>query len=508
MVDSQPRQQSSKQWLLFLSIFIVATCGLIYELVAGTLASYLLGDSVTQFSTIIGTYLFAMGIGSWLSRYFKGNLLTWFVTIELMVGVVGGSSAAILFLAFNHIQYFGILLYSLVILTGILVGLELPLLMRILQNRIEFSDLVSKMFTFDYIGALFASLLFPLLLVPHLGLMRTAFFFGVANVVIAYLIATRFRNELTRFNRITIAAFGCLILLLLGFIFSEKLTSWAETQAYQDKIILSVSSPYQRIVVTRNSKDTRLFLNGNLQFSSRDEYRYHEALVHPAFCSGPVPKHVLILGGGDGLAAREVLKYQQVEDITLVDLDARLTQLFTNNKLLTKLNNESLKSPKVKVINSDAFIWTRDQSSRYDIIIIDFPDPSNYSLGKLYTTGFYRQISNILTENGVVVVQSTSPYVARKSFWIIDSTIKSAGFQTKPYHCFVPSFGEWGFVLASKSDLQFKNPLPSGLKFLAPSDLPALFEFQQDLGPLPSAVNTLNNQVLVNTFEAEWAEYL
>lgn len=497
----------SFQWLLLISVFIVATCGLIYELVAGTLASYLLGDSVTQFSTIIGTYLFAMGIGSYLSRFLNNNLLTWFITIELLVGMVGGFSAGILFILFEQVVYFRLILYSLVIATGILVGLELPLLMRILKDRVEFSDLVSKIFTFDYIGALFASLLFPLILIPYLGLLRTSFFFGFLNVVVAWIVASRLKREIKNYPSLKWSAIFCLLLLGIGFAFSDKLTEFSESLTYPDKIVYTKSSPYQRIVITKSAIDWRLFLNGNLQFSSADEYRYHEALIHPGLSSIAHPQKVLVLGGGDGMAVREILKYPSIDSILLVDLDEAVTKLFRSNASLMKLNSSALHSPKLKIINQDAFVWIRQQQRTFDFIVIDFPDPSNYSLGKLYSTTFYREVKKILAPNGKLVIQSTSPFVARKSFWIINQTLEREGFVTEPYHCFVPSFGEWGFVLASNDRIRHDAKLPADLKFLSSETLHQLFVFPPDMARLESPYNTLNNQVLVNTFEKEWADY-
>jgi spermidine synthase len=301
-------KKGSFHLLLLMAVFVVATCGLIYELIAGTLASYLLGDSVTQFSTIIGTYLFAMGIGSYLSRYLKTNLLLWFIRVELLVGMIGGFSAVFLFLLFEQVIYFRVLLYFFVVLTGTLVGLEIPILMRVLKDRIEFDELVSRIFTFDYLGALFASLLFPLLFIPYFGLLRTSFFFGLLNVVVAWIVAKRFKEEIKGYFMVKIVAIVCLVALLGGFALSDKLTSVSETLTYPDKIVYAKSSPYQRIVLTRGAQDWRLFLNGNLQFSSADEYRYHEALVHPGLSQLKRAKNVLVLGGGDGMAVREILK--------------------------------------------------------------------------------------------------------------------------------------------------------------------------------------------------------
>lgn len=493
--------------LLFLSVFVVATCGLIYELVAGTLASYLLGDSVTQFSTIIGTYLFAMGVGSWFSKFLKGNLLSWFVRIEILVGLVGGCSAAALFMLFEQVIFFRVILYAQVMVTGILVGLELPLLMRILKDRLEFTELVSRIFTFDYIGALFASLLFPLLFIPYLGLLRTSFFFGMLNIAVALIVLHRFREELTGRRQLLIAAWVCLILMIGGVFASEKLTAFSESLTYHDTIIYSKSSPYQRIVLTRNRNDLRLYLNGNLQFSSSDEYRYHEALIHPGLSRVKDPKNVLILGGGDGFAAREILKYKPVQSIDLVDLDEAVTNLFTNSDALTNLNEKALSAKQLHIHNQDAFQWLRDSEKQFDFVAVDFPDPSNYSLGKLYTLAFYRELHQHLNDKGVIVIQATSPFVAKQSFWIINQTLRTAGFNTIPYHCHVPSFGEWGYILAFKNELAQSGPMPSGLKFISTNSWTALTEFPLDMQVKDSPHNTLNNQVLVNTFEREWAAY-
>jgi spermidine synthase len=493
--------------LLLIAAFVVATCGLIYELVAGTLASYLLGDSVTQFSTIIGTYLFSMGIGSYFSKYFKGNLIAWFIRIEILVGLVGGFSSTILYVLFEQLPYFRFVLYLLVSLTGILVGLEIPLLMRILKDRLEFKDLVSQVFTVDYIGALLASIIFPMVLIPYLGILRTALLFGMLNVLVAGYLCFYFKKEIFPSIYLKIYSAIALIVLATGFVLANRIIHFSEVQAYQDTILYAKSSPYQRIILTKSATDMRLYLNGNLQFSSLDEYRYHESLVHPGLASLPSAKRVLILGGGDGLALREVLKYPQLEQITLVDLDPAMTDLFRSNSILVKLNNASLLSPKVKVINQDAFTWLHDSKEKFDFVVIDFPDPSNYSIGKLYTNSFYKSLSHVLQSNGLAVIQSTSPFVARKSFWIINETLKSTGFNTLPYHCYIPSFGEWGFVLISKEDFKPAQEYPSGLRFIGSDVFAQLTHFPPDMSAVTSEVNYLHNQALVNTFEKEWAAY-
>lgn len=494
--------------LLLASVFTIATCGLIYELIAGTLASYLLGDSVMQFSTVIGVYLFAMGVGSWLSRFVRRNLLRIFIQTEFLIAFFGGCSAAALFLLFPHVSSFRVALYGLILLIGTLVGLEIPLLLRILKDRLEFRDLVAKVFTFDYIGALLASLLFPLVLVPYLGLVRSSFLFGIINALVGLAAVHVLGREVPRAGWLRNTGLAVLAALGAGFAFSERLLAWSERENYVDTVVFAESTPYQRIVITRAHDDTRLYLNGNLQFSSRDEYRYHESLVHPALARLPHARRVLVLGGGDGLAAREVLRYPRIEHVTLVDLDPAMTRLFSTQALLTPLNASSLLSPKVTVVNADAFTWLGMNRETFDCIVADFPDPSNFSLGKLYTTAFFQRIRGALAAGGAFVVQCTSPYVARKSFWCIDGTLRSAGFQTEPYHALVPSFGEWGFILAAREPLTAPPRLPAGLRFLEEKNFAALFDFPPDMARLPTDVNRLNNQALVRYFEAEWAHYV
>jgi len=493
--------------LLLFSALVIASCGLVYELVAGTLASYLLGDSVTQFSTIIGTYLFAMGIGSWLSRYVRDALLDNFVRIEILVGLIGGWAAAILFLLFPHVAQFRIALYGVVGLVGVLVGLEIPILLRILQGQFELGELVARVLAADYVGALIASILFPLLLVPHIGLIRTGFLFGMLNIAVAWLLLVK-PSQLRHVGAHRFAAAFALVTLTVGLVYSERIMELSEQGQYPGQAIFAKSTPYQRIVVTREGDDVRLFLNGNLQFSSRDEYRYHEALVHPVLAEVPHPSRVLVLGGGDGLAVREILKYPGVESITLVDLDPAMTALFSQTGFLSQLNAGALRSPKVHVINADAFVWLQDVHEQFDAIVVDFPDPSNYSIGKLFSVTFYRRLAAVLAPNGWAVIQSTSPLVAPKAFWCVDKTLQAAGFVTAAYHALVPSFGEWGFVLAGHAPFETPANLPAGLRFLTPAVLQQMFSFPPDMQRVPTEVNRLDNQVLVRYFETEWGKYL
>jgi spermidine synthase len=493
--------------LLFLTVLVIATCGLIYELIVGTLASYLLGDSITQFSTVIGGYLFAMGIGSYLSRFVERGVAQRFVEIELGVALLGGLCAPFLFLTFTLTSLFHVVLYGTVLAIGTLVGLEIPLLLRILKDQVQFKDLVSQVLTFDYLGALAASVAFPLLLVPKLGLVRTSLLFGLLNALVGlwstWLLAPILGNPL----RLRVKAVALSVMLLVGLVLGDRLTTFYEDQLYADDVVHASSSPYQRIVVTRGKRGFSLFLNGNLQFASIDEYRYHESLVHPAMVRAGGVERVLILGGGDGLAAREVLRYPEVKSVTLVDLDPAITGLATNFKELAELNSQALKDSRVRVINTDAMQFIAEGDARYDVVIVDFPDPNNFALGKLYTTGFYKLLKKRLAPEGVAVIQSTSPLFARRSFWCVNTTLKAAGFWTEPYHTLVPSFGEWGYVLVAHEAAARRRPLPGDLRFLSEDTLELLTRFPTDMAPLPAEVNRLNNQVLVHYYEEEWRRW-
>ena len=499
--------------ILFLNVLVIATCGLIYELLAGTLASYVLGDSVTQFSIIIGIYLSALGAGAWVSRFVERELARRFVDVELAVAVLGGASAPLLFLSFAHLSYFHVVLYALVFLIGVLVGLEIPLLMRILKDHLDFKELVARVLAFDYAGALIASLLFPIFLVPKLGLVRTSLLFGLFNAGVA-LWATWFMRPLIGGSVTRLRTQACIVMALLAvaFVKADALTSLAEDAMFADDIVYTKTTHYQRIVVTRNRAGFQLFLNGNLQFSSADEYRYHEALVHPALVlsadGGRVVRRVLVLGGGDGLALREVLKYASVEEVVLVDLDPDMTELSRRFPPLARLNQNSFADPRVRVVNEDAMIWLERDAPPFDAAIVDFPDPNTYALGKLYTTRFYRLLKRRLAPDAAVSVQSTSPLFARNSFWCIVRTLEAAGFQVRPYYTAVPSFGVWGFALARRAPFEVPQRAPAvELKFLDDASLPAMFMLSADLGPVPVEVNRLDNQSLVRYYEAEWRRY-
>ena len=494
--------------ILVISVFFVASCGLAYELIAGALSSYLLGDSVLQFSTVIGCYLFAMGVGAHLSRYVRDDhVLSTFVEVELAIGLIGGVSAALLFLAFAWLAApFRALLYLLVFAIGALIGMEIPLVMRALHARqAHFADLVSRVLTFDYLGALAVALLFPMLLAPHLGLARSGFLFGMVNVAVGFWTIRSFGAAVRGARAKVLRAGVIFTILCAGFIGANRLVYWGERGMYGDEIVHAITTPYQRLVVTRWHDDLRLYINGNLQFSSRDEHRYHEALVHPALQSLPWARSVLVLGGGDGLALREILRYPNIKAVTLVDLDPEMTQLFSTSPPLVAMNKDSFHDPRVHVINADAARWIESAQESFDVAFVDFPDPSNFALGKLYSVPFYAMLKKRIAEHGLVVVQATSPYFAPHAYWSIEATLREADFHTFPYHTYVPSFGEWGFILAG-NESQFVPPdqyaLP--MRYLNAAVTQEMFTFPPDMQRIAVEANHLNSQALVRYFDEDW----
>jgi spermidine synthase len=489
---------------LLTSVLLIAACGLVYELIAGTLASYLLGDSVLQFSTVIGCYLAAMGVGSWVSRHIGRGVAARFVLVELLVGLVGGFSSATLFVAFAYTASFRLVLYLQVAVIGVLVGLEIPLLMRILRDRFDFKDVIAHVLTFDYLGALAASLLFPLVLVPRVGLVRAALLFGLINAGVALWTTVLLRDVLASRRFLRALAAAVILALGTGWIWADRILELGESGLYADDVVLARNTPYQRIVLTAWKDDLRLFLNSHLQFSSKDEYRYHEALVHPGLSAQPDAHRVLVLGGGDGLALREILKYPGVHHVTLVDLDPEMTTLFSTHQELTRLNHGAFHDPRVHVQNADAFVWLQSATDLFDFAVVDFPDPSNYSIGKLYTTAFYHALVRHLVPDGRFVVQSTSPLFARRSFWCVVTTVEATGLGATPYHVYVPSFGEWGFVLGGRAPYRPPDRLPPDLRFLTLQGLPELFTFPPDMARVAVDANHLNTQALVRYYEQDW----
>lgn len=489
-----------KYRLLMLTTLIISGCSICYELIISAVSSYLLGDSTLQYSVTIGLYMSAMGLGSFISKYMKKHLFDWFVLIEIGVGVMGGISALILFLANLYLDSYQIIMYGEIIVIGTFVGVEIPLLTRIIEGDAENLRItISSIFSFDYIGGLLGSIAFPLLLLPQLGYFATAFLTGSMNILAAILIVFKYSDRIRKpaiFKGVTVLLFA---FMMWGVLFSENISNYIEGGLYRDRVILSEQTQYQHIVLTRHKDDLRLFIDGNVQFCSLDEYRYHEALVHIPMSQAAKKDKVLILGGGDGMAVRELLKYEGTQ-ITLMDLDPEMIRICSENKIIAGLNENSLKSDRLKIINDDAYRFLEENEEDYDVIIVDLPDPNNESLNKLYTNVFYRLCQNSLTGDGILAVQSTSPYYATKAFWCIGKTLESEGFFVKPYHLQVPAFGDWGFHLASRKELGDNYDITVETKYLSEDNVDALFSFGKDEIAEDVEINSLSKPVLIEYY--------
>lgn len=497
-----------EQRILLFSVFFLSLCGITYELVLGSLATYLLGNPVQQYSITIGFFLSSMGLGSYLSRYIGKAILRNFIIIEMALGFAGGVSVLILSSLFSFSASYYLLHIFFLVIIGTLVGLEIPLVMRILKKYGALKDILSNVLSMDYVGGLAGSLLFPLVLFPIMGRLLTSILIGAINLCVALAIMFRLDYENKRKGDFIIPVF--LILVLAGLaVSSERINTIFQKRLYYDDIVFSKRSRFQEIVLTRNDSDFRLYLDGSLQFSSVDEYRYHEMLVFPALAGiNKKNPRVLVLGGGDGLAVREILKYPGAV-ITLVELDPAMIDLAKHNSSLLHVNGESLNDTRVRVIVGDAYAFLLKNYRRYDAIIADFPDPHDETISKLYTVEFYRLIRRSLAEDGVFVTQSTSPLSATEAFWCIHNTMKAIFRDVVPYHVYVPSFGDWGFNMAfgEVRDSTKIDSVPPGLRYYSRETFRQSLHFPADSTVPRTEINTFNKPVLYTYYIKGWKYY-
>ncbi|WP_026487133.1 polyamine aminopropyltransferase [Caldanaerobius polysaccharolyticus] len=494
---------------LLISVFLVALCGIVYELSIGNVSTYLLGNSVLQYSLTIGFFMFSMGIGSYLSKYIKSELISIFIYIELSIAAVGGTSSVLLFYSYGFTNIYTMVMILITAIIGIMEGLEIPVITRIIEeNYRDIKISLSHVLSFDYLGALIGSLAFSLVLIPRLGIITTPFVFALLNLFVAAINIWVFYSEVKRRRWLVVSAAITGIILVAGIIFSPKISNVLEQKLYSDPVVLVKQTPYQKLVITRRGDDLRLYIDGNLQFSSVDEYRYHEALVLPAMSLLKDRSHVLIIGGGDGLAAREVLKYDDVKSITLVDLDKGMTDLFSKDGDLIEYNKNSLNNPKVNIVNQDGFKYLEKTKNHFNFIIVDLPDPNSEELSRLYSLSFYRLMKKHLTDDGIAVVQSTSPYFAPKVFWSINKTIKAAGLNVYPYHLNVPSFGDWGFNMASKKKLNIDDiKVRVKTRYLDDQVIKAMFSFGKDEMASDVGINRITNPIILRYYQESWKHW-
>lgn len=496
---------------LIYSAFVAGLCSIVYELLIATTVSYFLGNSVQYFSITIGIYMAAMGVGSWLSKFIQTDLLRKFLLVEVLLAMVGGFSIPLLYMSYATDALFFPTYIILTFLVGLLIGLEIPFLTRLMESYQSLKFNIANILSFDYAGALVATLAFPFFLLPTFGNYLSSLILGLINLSIVAVALGVYRRQLQGSTKLVVAWFViALVGLTFAVVYSAETVSKWEQSLYSGRIVYSEQTAYQKIVMTKFRDDVRLYLDGNIQFSSVDEYRYHEALVQYPLTQLPsVPKRVLVLGAGDGVAVRELLKFDSIEQIILVDLDEKVVELATSNHFLLDINHNSLANAKVQVKIADAFTFLKGNQQPFDLIISDLPDPNTISLARLYSKQFFHLVSQNLDPEGIFVTQATSPYYAQKAYWSIVETIKAAGFNAiVPYHLNIPSFGQWGFVMASLGERTYKVLRePVQTQFLSLDNMHVMTVFAKDLIYSDAKVNSIDKPVLLDYYLEGWQNY-
>lgn len=512
-------------FILKAALFATGLSGVVAEYMLCTLASYFIGDSTVQWALIISTMLFSMGLGSRLSKYLEKDLLQKFIIIELFLTIFVCFSSLIAFTVAAYTMYVGLIIYMLSIIIGLLIGMEIPLVIRLNEQfdslRVNVSSILEK----DYYGCLAGGVFFAFIGLPYLGLTYTPFVLAFINFSVTLtMIALVWKSLFSKVRMQYGGMVGAVALLLLGgAIFAKPIILHGEQIRYKDKVVFAEQSKYQKVVITQWKDNYWLFINGNQQLSSIDEAMYHEPLVHPAMGLHQQPQNILVLGGGDGCAVREVLKYPTVNAVKLVDLDPLMTDLGKNHPILKNLNEGSLSNKKVQIINADGFIFLQRDTSFYDVIIMDFPDPNNAELGKLYSKEFYMLAHRRLNKHGVVITQAGSPYFATKAFQCIDVTMQAAGFATVPLHNQVVTLGEWGWILGMKKNIITSDRLKNALKNMDFEGIPTKWINHEamslitsfgkgiyaiDMDSVPVSVNKVNDPVLYQYYlDGNWDLY-
>ncbi|MCA2245424.1 polyamine aminopropyltransferase [Mycobacterium sp. WUMAC-067] len=505
-----PSAAASGRWraLLLAAVAACAACGLIYELALLTLSASLDGGGIVATSLIVAGYIAALGVGALLVKPLLAHAAITFIAVEAALGVIGGLSAAALYMVFAFLDgavgSTWVLAVSTALIGG-LVGAEVPLLMTLLQSgrvagAADAGRTLANLNAADYLGALLGGLVWPFLLLPQLGMIRGAAVTGMINLAAAAVVAIFLLRQVVSTRQLLLAlcalaaALGLLATLLLR---SADVETTSRQRLYADPIVAYRHTPYQEIVVTRRGNDTRLYLDGGLQFSTRDEYRYTESLAYPAVGKGA--RSVLVLGGGDGLVARELLRQPGISKIVQVELDPAVIDVARTT--LRGANAGSLDNPRVSVVTQDAMNWLRGPDiDRFDAIIVDLPDPDTPVLGRLYSTEFYALAARALAPGGLMAVQAGSPFSTPTAYWRTVSTIRAAGYAVTPYHVHVPTFGDWGFALAQRADTAPTPTVPPDappLRFLNQRVLEAAGVFSGDIAPRPVEPSTLDNPRIV-----------
>lgn len=508
--------KKQKSFALKVALFATGISGIVAEYILSTLASYFIGNAILQFTLIVSIMLFAMGLGSRYSKNFTKNVIVYFIITELVLSILVSFSALISYTIYGLTDISWLVIYILSICIGLLIGLEIPFATRINDDFEELRLNISSILEKDYFGSLIGGLFFAFVGLPYLGLTYTPFILGLLNLVVSFYLFKVLKEYVSDSSRkkLQIAYIVVSIVILLGFYFAAPIVRFGEQVKYKDKIVYSEQTKYQKIVVTKWQQWHSLYINGNQQLSSFDEFMYHEPMVHIPMQLTKSHQNILVLGGGDGCLAREVFKYKDVGKITLVDLDQNMINLGKEYPVFKELNEGAMNNPKLTTVTEDAFNFLEDTKERYDLIFVDLPDPNNVDLNKLYTREFYRLCALKLNDDGLFITQAGSPYYATKAFYCIDKTLKSSGFKTMPMHNQVLTLGEWGWVMAKKETITNKQVeaielTNLNLKWLNKNAIPQLIAFGKPLADTTGIkVNTIFEPKLYTYYkQGNWNLY-
>lgn len=511
---------TNKSRILKLALFATGLSGIVAEYILSTLATYFLGDSVFQWTMILSTMLFAMGLGSRLSSRFTTNILEKFLVAEFLLTLLTSTAALAAYFFMGTSEYIGLIIYGFGISIGLLIGMEIPLVTRVNEENEELRTNIAGVLENDYYGSLIGGIFFVFVGLPYLGLTHTPFVLSGINFLVAIMLFIKLRKHILPIYRTIFSITIPLLFVVISFLAynADDIVLYGEQQRYNDKVVFSKQTKYQKITITQWKEHYWLYLNASKQLCTFDEWMYHEPLVHPVMQLTKDPRNVLILGAGDGCAIREVLKYDQVEQITLVDIDPEMTKIGKTNEIFTKMNDSSYYDPKVKVINQDAFQFLENTDQFYDVMILDFPDPKSIDLNRVYSKEFYTLCNRKLRPMGHIITQAVSPYYTTKAYRSIEKTLGASGFSTLPIHNHVYSFGEWGWVIGSKHldrnaikkellEKDFKN---IEVRWITNESMQLMTSFGRDLVEADSVeVNTVHNPVLYKYYlDGTWAKFL
>ncbi len=513
------RPPTAERRNLDLSILIYAVlaggvCSLIYAVIIATTVSYFEGDPTTVYPVFLALFMATVGLGARTSTAVKGRYLEWFVTADLALAAVGGLSVPMLYLVFAETDFFMAAAVMMTLLIGGTVGFKLPILISLLDAYGERTQTIARAVTFDRLGVVVAFLAFATVLLPYYGILASSVLIGLGNLSIAAAVSWRFRSKLGA-ARVPFSLAGSLTgaLLLAIFIGSGTILDIWKQSTFEGRVLLTEQTERGFIVMNSFRGDVRLYVNDELQFSSVDAHRYNEAIVHvPPLLTSRRIENVLVLGDDDGMVVQELLRRDGVTSVTQVSPNDTVSRLAKTHPRLLEINGQSLLDPRVQTVSTEIFDILESRSRLYDMVIADLPNPGTLQAARLYTRDFYELVRLNLAPGGVFVTQATSPYFAERAFRAIGKTMDTVFPDTAAYHLWVPSLGDWGFVVGGTKPLATDVPAEGRLpdtRFLTTRMVPGLFVFPPGPpAPEPVEIATLDRPIVLDYYLDGWRSWL